>query len=57
MKQAIHKLAKRQETYFRGMARRGIPITWINEANEAQALHIIEQHWEHDENHNALPWK
>ena len=26
---AIHQFAKRQMTWFRGMERRGIPITWI----------------------------
>jgi tRNA dimethylallyltransferase len=26
---AIHRFAKRQMTYFRGMERRGIPITWL----------------------------
>ena len=27
---AIHQFAKRQMTYFRGMERRGVPITWID---------------------------
>jgi tRNA dimethylallyltransferase len=27
---AIHRFAKRQMTWFRGMQRRGIPITWID---------------------------
>ena len=26
---AIHRFAKRQMTYFRGMERRGVPITWL----------------------------
>jgi tRNA dimethylallyltransferase len=26
---AIHQFAKRQMTWFRGMERRGVPITWI----------------------------
>lgn len=26
---AIHRFAKRQMTYFRGMERRGIPVTWL----------------------------
>lgn len=26
----IHLLAKRQETYFRGMVRRGLPVQWID---------------------------
>jgi tRNA dimethylallyltransferase len=29
---AIHQFAKRQMTWFRGMERRGIPITWIDAA-------------------------
>ncbi len=29
----IHRLAKRQETYFKGMERRGIPITWLESAD------------------------
>jgi tRNA dimethylallyltransferase len=27
--QAIYQLARRQQTYFRGMERRGIPISWV----------------------------
>jgi len=27
---AIHRFAKRQMTYFRGMERRGIPIHWLD---------------------------
>ncbi|MFZ5941576.1 MAG: tRNA (adenosine(37)-N6)-dimethylallyltransferase MiaA [Bacteroidota bacterium] len=29
---AIHRFAKRQLTYFRGMERRGIPVKWLDEA-------------------------
>ncbi|MEO7426161.1 MAG: tRNA (adenosine(37)-N6)-dimethylallyltransferase MiaA [Fibrobacteria bacterium] len=29
LRHEIHMLAKRQETYFRGMERRGVPITWL----------------------------
>ncbi len=29
----IRHLAKRQETYFRGMERRGIPVTWLDQAD------------------------
>ncbi len=29
LRHRIHLLAKRQETYFRGMERRGIPVQWI----------------------------
>ena len=29
LEREIHMLAKRQETYFRGMQRRGLPVQWI----------------------------
>lgn len=29
LRHEIHLLAKRQETWFRGMERRGVPITWL----------------------------
>jgi len=34
---AIHQFAKRQETWFRGMERKGIEIKWI-QANEYDLL-------------------
>ncbi|MDB5103605.1 MAG: tRNA delta(2)-isopentenylpyrophosphate transferase [Fibrobacteres bacterium] len=30
LRHEIHLLAKRQETYFRGMERRGVPMTWYD---------------------------
>ncbi len=36
----IHQFAKRQDTWFRGMERRGITIHWIDGADEA-ALHGV----------------
>lgn len=38
----ISRLAKRQETYFRGMARRGTPIHWVEEANVEAAKEILD---------------
>jgi len=34
-------LAKRQDTWFRGMERRGIPIHWIDGADEAALRRIF----------------
>lgn len=41
---AIHQFAKRQMTWFRGMERRGIPITWIDGSlpTEAKVAEIID---------------
>ena len=36
----IHQFAKRQDTWFRGMERRGIAILWIDRADEA-AMHEL----------------
>ncbi|HKP97641.1 MAG TPA: tRNA (adenosine(37)-N6)-dimethylallyltransferase MiaA [Fibrobacteria bacterium] len=38
LRHEIHMLAKRQETYFRGMERRGVPITWLDPEQGADAL-------------------
>ena len=38
---AIGRFAKRQETYLRGMARRGIPIHWVEGADKERALEEI----------------
>lgn len=43
LKTAIHQLAKRQNTWFRGMERRGSMIHWIDNANKETALSIIKQ--------------
>lgn len=37
----IHQFAKRQETWFRGMERKGVRINWIEGADEAAALALI----------------
>jgi tRNA dimethylallyltransferase len=39
----ICRFAKRQETYFRGMERRGTVVHWIPEGNFADACAVIEQ--------------
>lgn len=41
----ICRLAKRQETYFRGMERRGIPVHWIDGGDSARALSILKARW------------
>lgn len=38
LRHEIHLLAKRQETYFRGMERRGVPITWLEPGQGADAV-------------------
>lgn len=38
----IHQFAKRQETWFRGMERKGVPIHWIEGADDNAALSLIE---------------
>jgi tRNA dimethylallyltransferase len=37
---AICRFAKRQETWFRGMERRGVEIQWVREGNEKEAMEI-----------------
>jgi len=41
LRTAIHRLAKRQETYFRGMERRGVAMEWIDRADAMQAIKTI----------------
>lgn len=38
LRHRIHQFAKRQETYFRGMQRRGLPICWVPEASVATSI-------------------
>lgn len=38
LRHEIHLLAKRQETYFRGMERRGIPIRWLREGEGVEVM-------------------
>ena len=43
LRHEIHLLAKRQETYFRGMEKRGIPVRWLrkDEGVEAVLHHLV----------------
>lgn len=42
LRHEIHMLAKRQETYFRGMERRGVPVTWLE---PGQGAETVLEHW------------
>lgn len=42
LRHEIHLLAKRQETYFRGMEKRGLPVLWLEPGQEART---ILEHW------------
>jgi tRNA dimethylallyltransferase len=39
----IHQFAKRQDTWFRGMERRGITIHWIEGASEAEVMKLVHE--------------
>jgi len=39
----IHQFAKRQDTWFRGMERRGIKIHWIDGADEAALQELVKK--------------
>jgi tRNA dimethylallyltransferase len=41
LRRAIYQLAKRQETWFRGMQRRGLEINWIDRADPIRAQEIV----------------
>jgi tRNA dimethylallyltransferase len=43
LRRDIHHLAKRQETWFRGMERRGIPMLPVPEADPAVAIPFVER--------------
>ncbi len=43
LKTDIHHLAKRQETWFRGMERRGIPVIWIDNADYNIAAEVLKR--------------
>ena len=48
LEHAIHRFAKRQETWFRGMERKGVDIHWLPELEDkderaASAIALIEQ--------------
>lgn len=38
LRHEIHMLAKRQETWFRGMERRGLPVVWLDAQQGAEAV-------------------
>jgi tRNA dimethylallyltransferase len=38
LRHEIHMLAKRQETWFRGMERRGVPVTWLEAGTAAERV-------------------
>jgi tRNA dimethylallyltransferase len=42
LKISIHQLAKRQETWFRGMEKRGHTICWVDNASKEIAFSILE---------------
>jgi len=42
LKREIRRLAKRQMTYFRGMERRGVPISWVDPGDAEAAVEILE---------------
>jgi len=37
----IHQFAKRQETWFRGMGKKGVPIHWMDGPDEEAAFRLI----------------
>lgn len=44
LRYSIHRLAKRQETWFRGMQRRGIQVSWIDNSNLTDALKVLDSY-------------
>jgi tRNA dimethylallyltransferase len=52
LRHEIHLLAKRQETWFRGMERRGVPTTWLDlgdgtdPCGVSRAIDALAVHWE-----------
>ena len=40
---SIHQLAKRQETWFRGMERRGIEVHWVRNADFQEAIAVADR--------------
>jgi tRNA dimethylallyltransferase len=43
LKNDIHHLAKRQETWFRGMERRGVAVHWVPQAKLEAACKVIQE--------------
>ncbi|MEO6095731.1 MAG: tRNA (adenosine(37)-N6)-dimethylallyltransferase MiaA [Fibrobacteria bacterium] len=50
LRHEIHMLAKRQETWFRGMERRGVPVRWLEPGQDAAAIQVI---WEQERGENG----
>jgi len=46
LEHAIGRFAKRQQTWFRGMERRGVPIQWIDPHDTGKILDFIRTHHE-----------
>lgn len=46
LEHAIGRFAKRQQTWFRGMERRGVPIRWIEPHDTGKVLDFIRTHHE-----------
>jgi len=44
LEHAIGRFAKRQQTWFRGMERRGVPIHWINTNDARKILDLVRTH-------------
>ena len=40
----IHRLAKRQTTYFRGFERRGLEVTWIENPDAEKVIEILDRY-------------
>jgi tRNA dimethylallyltransferase len=45
LQNSIHQLAKRQETWFRGMEKRGIKMHWVPEADTGSAIDITDRYF------------
>ncbi len=49
---AIHRLAKRQTTWFRGMERRGTPVHWLDRGNLELADNLVKEFLEESRKYN-----
>ena len=41
LRTGIHRYAKRQQTWFRGLERRGLPVTWIKPGEEGKVMEAL----------------
>jgi tRNA dimethylallyltransferase len=48
LRYAIHRLAKRQVTWFRGMERRGSTVHWIDEASLEKSQEVVNRYFRGD---------